>query len=137
MANATRHAPRILPVQWISCQDVVGVTARSAKASRVQELTEEVEQAFLQASISGLVALTQDPLKHLNLKICFVPTSMSWSIASLAGLRCRTRRKELPLQENRFAVRPWTSFLLRRLPMKFAVICPRCCTVPPASSGNG
>ena len=48
---------------------------------------------------------------------------MSWSIASLAGLRCRARRKELPLQEKRFAVRPWTSFLLR-LPMKFAVICP-------------
>ena len=61
---------------------------------------------------------------------------MSWSIASLAGLRCRARRKELPLQEKRFAVRPWTSFLLG-LPMKFAVICPRWCTAPPASSGNG
>ena len=46
---------------------------------------------------------------------------MSWSIASLAGLRCRTRRKELLLQESRFAVRPWTSFLLR-LPVKFVFI---------------
>ena len=31
---------------------------------------------------------------------------------------------ELPLQENRFAVSPWTSFLLRR-PMKFASDCLR------------
>ena len=34
--------------------------------SRVQELTQEVEQAFLQAPISGLVALVQDPLKHFE-----------------------------------------------------------------------
>ena len=50
-----------------------GVALGAAKAltdppsqSRVQELTEEVEQAFLQAPISGLVASVQDPLKHFE-----------------------------------------------------------------------
>ena len=49
---------------WRHCQS--GKSFDSPGQSRVQTLTEEVEQAFLQAPISGLVALVQDPLKHFE-----------------------------------------------------------------------
>lgn len=49
---------------WRHCQS--GKSFDPPSQSRVQESTEEVEQAFLQAPISGLVALVQDPLKHFE-----------------------------------------------------------------------
>ena len=49
---------------WRHCQS--GKSFDPPSQSRVQELAEEVEQAFLQAPISGLVALVQDPLKHFE-----------------------------------------------------------------------
>ena len=42
---------------------------------------------------------------------------------------------ELPLQGNRFAVSPWTSFLLR-LPMKFASDCLRLHSSFPQAAGR-
>ena len=49
---------------WRHCKS--GKSFDPPGQSRVQTLTEEVEQAFLQAPISGLVALVQDPLKHFE-----------------------------------------------------------------------
>ena len=49
---------------WRHCQS--GKSFDPPSQSRVQKLAEEVEQVFLQAPISGLVALVQDPLKHFE-----------------------------------------------------------------------
>ena len=49
---------------WRHCQS--GKSFDPPGQSRVPTLTEEVERAFLQAPISGLVALAQDPLKHFE-----------------------------------------------------------------------